>query len=90
MSYTCSNWTGQSQAADGACDNTETCVEIRSDQAPVLRQPREASTGHEMCEKTARAAHQRRGGWQTHALPVGTVFFSAEAGRVAQLHFCFC
>lgn len=47
----------------GRVTNTETCVEIRSDQAPALRAPREASTGREMREKVTGAARQRQGGW---------------------------
>lgn len=43
-----------------------------------------------MGKKMAGAAPGRQGGCGTHAPPVGMVLFSAEAGRVAQLHFCFC
>lgn len=42
-----------------------------------------------MCEKTA-GEPTGGWGWWVHAAPAGTVLFSAEAGRVAQLHFCFC
>lgn len=57
-----------------------------------------ASTGREMCEKTLGAAHRRHGDWWVRAPPACMVrtpathaaLSLAEAGRVAQLHLCFC
>lgn len=44
----------------GRVTNTETRVEIRSDQALALREPREASMGRETCEKVTGAARRRQ------------------------------